>query len=306
MNVLIDNKDLKSVYGISVLDYTGALAFPAERVDERTWQDKSGVDKNTENIRYDTKEFLLTCYCKASNEVLAYDLINTLVEYMFAKGVFVLSLRDTVQGTRKAFLCSRSTTIVPEINVRQQNSLYVFKLGLKDVNPNALKYYNTITGLSTSIAYDKGQSASIYWGDGDKGVVSNSGNYSKVYLVNEVVDIIVDIDKNTPVVTMLTALFSATPTGSALPLAVQFTDLSSGTIALWSWDFGDGFTSSEQNPLHIYTTVGTFTVTLQVFNAVGGVASHTKTNYINTRKSRLLVNNNSILLINNEDNLLKH
>lgn len=45
---------------------------------------------------------------------------------------------------------------------------------------------------------------------------------------------------------------------------IQFTDLSSTTVDIWSWDFGDGNTSNEQNPLHIYSVSGNFTVTLCV------------------------------------------
>jgi len=56
------------------------------------------------------------------------------------------------------------------------------------------------------------------------------------------------------------------------PLAVQFTDTSnSGTaeITSWLWDFGDGNTSTEQNPKHTYTKRGAFTVSLTVENEVG-------------------------------------
>ncbi len=39
----------------------------------------------------------------------------------------------------------------------------------------------------------------------------------------------------------------------APPLNVRFTSLSSGDISSWLWDFGDGATSAEQNPVHTYT-----------------------------------------------------
>ena len=48
---------------------------------------------------------------------------------------------------------------------------------------------------------------------------------------------------------------------------VDFTDLSSfvlGTIISWDWDFGDGNSSTEQNPKHSYTMPGTYTVILTV------------------------------------------
>jgi hypothetical protein len=48
------------------------------------------------------------------------------------------------------------------------------------------------------------------------------------------------------------------------PLKVNFTDLSNWVISNWLWDFGDGSTSSEQNPSHTYTNPGTYTVRLTV------------------------------------------
>ena len=57
--------------------------------------------------------------------------------------------------------------------------------------------------------------------------------------------------------------------GSGLPpLKVAFEDLSSGDPTSWAWDFGDGGTSTEQNPEHTYTDPGTYAVTLTVSNAI--------------------------------------
>ncbi len=50
---------------------------------------------------------------------------------------------------------------------------------------------------------------------------------------------------------------------------VLFTDLSTESPFAWSWDFGDGDSSSEQNPEHTYTENGTFNVCLTATNAGG-------------------------------------
>lgn len=50
---------------------------------------------------------------------------------------------------------------------------------------------------------------------------------------------------------------------------VTFTDISSREPQSWLWDFGDGNTSDEQNPEHIYTTPGNYTVKLTVQNSYG-------------------------------------
>ena len=63
------------------------------------------------------------------------------------------------------------------------------------------------------------------------------------------------------------AEFSADPRYGSVPLSVQFTDESiQGTypIVNWDWDFGDGNSSSEQNPMHTYASPGNYTVMLTV------------------------------------------
>ena len=62
--------------------------------------------------------------------------------------------------------------------------------------------------------------------------------------------------------------FNANPTSGIAPLTVYFTD-SSQNAAVWSWNFGDGNTSSEQNPTHTYSAEGTYTVNLKVNNTIG-------------------------------------
>jgi PKD repeat protein len=65
---------------------------------------------------------------------------------------------------------------------------------------------------------------------------------------------------------LITAQFTASPTQGDAPLAVQFTDASTGgTIQSWLWDFGDGGISEERSPLHVYGADGAYSVSLQVF-----------------------------------------
>jgi uncharacterized protein (TIGR02145 family) len=77
-----------------------------------------------------------------------------------------------------------------------------------------------------------------------------------------------------------TVNFEADETEVILGTKINFTDLTMcNEISTWLWDFGDGTTSEEQSPTHIYTTTDTFTVTLTVVNDYG-TDSITKEKYI--------------------------
>ncbi len=78
--------------------------------------------------------------------------------------------------------------------------------------------------------------------------------------------------------------FSATPVTGTAPLAVTFSDASTGTISSRSWNFGNGATSTAQNPTTIYNAAGTYTVTLTVTGS-GGSTTATKTGYISVTAS---------------------
>ncbi len=80
-----------------------------------------------------------------------------------------------------------------------------------------------------------------------------------------------------------TALFTVSDSVGCFPHRVQFTDQSStpsGSLTTWEWDFGDGFTSKQQNPFHVYTIPGAFNVTLKVTNSNGCSHSLSKIQHI--------------------------
>jgi PKD repeat protein len=92
-----------------------------------------------------------------------------------------------------------------------------------------------------------------------------------VLLVNTVVII--------PVSAAYVAGFSGSPTNGPAPLTVQFTDLSSGAPSSWYWDFGDRLTDTTQNPSHVYTSPGAYSVRLTVTGS-GGTDSNVQIGYI--------------------------
>ncbi len=71
-----------------------------------------------------------------------------------------------------------------------------------------------------------------------------------------------------PVYPFLRTDFEASSTAGCVPFTVSFTDQTQGAASR-HWDFGDGTSSEEQNPAHVYKTTGTYTVTLTTREASG-------------------------------------
>lgn len=75
------------------------------------------------------------------------------------------------------------------------------------------------------------------------------------------------------------AEFTGSPLSGIYPLTVNFTNESSGSPTSYLWDFGDGKTSTEENPTHRYDAPGVYTVTLSSTYSYGSY-TETKENYI--------------------------
>ncbi len=77
-----------------------------------------------------------------------------------------------------------------------------------------------------------------------------------------------EITQQVTIQTPLEAIFTVAPV-EGNPQALQFFDQSTGNVAFRQWDFGDGTSSNEQNPQHVYATGGDFIVRLTVSDSVG-------------------------------------
>jgi len=79
--------------------------------------------------------------------------------------------------------------------------------------------------------------------------------------------------------TVPTASFNMSPATPTIGQIVAFTDASTGSPMSWSWSFGDGSNdgvSSSQNPTHVFTVAGTYTVSLTATNTSGASVASTK------------------------------
>ena len=73
--------------------------------------------------------------------------------------------------------------------------------------------------------------------------------------------------------------FAASTEEGTAPLTIIFTDLSTGSVNRWHWDFGDAQFSDLSQPSHIYTEAGNYTVSLAIMGT-GGSDLETKVQYI--------------------------
>jgi PGF-pre-PGF domain-containing protein len=83
------------------------------------------------------------------------------------------------------------------------------------------------------------------------------------------------------------AAFTANVTSGPAPLTVGFIDASRLSPASWYWDFGDGNTSTDRFPAHLYAKAGKYNVTLRVENEYGN-STFEKTEWIRVTNSSLL------------------
>ncbi len=83
---------------------------------------------------------------------------------------------------------------------------------------------------------------------------------------------------------------SNTTTGCKNPTTINFTDQTPNSVS-WLWNFGDGNTSTEKNPQHIYNNYGKYTVKLQVTDAFGCTDTLSKIEYISIEEPVLSISN---------------
>ena len=148
--------------------------------------------------------------------------------------------------------------------------------------PLVASFNAQINGLDAQfVNQSSGDVASVTWDFGD-GTTSNDVNPLHTYPAGGTYTVTLTVGSadgrtnstNQPVTVAapLVANFSAQPNG----LDVQFTNQSSGDVASVAWDFGDGATSNDVNPLHTYAGSGTYTVTLTIGSAAGRTDSHSE------------------------------
>src|SRR5258706_783950 len=173
-------------------------------------------------------------------------------------GTYNVSLTATTSSG-----CARTTTVNAAIDVTSPIAGF-------SGYPRAGCAPLTVSFTNTSY----GNNLTYFWnfGDGNNSTSANPvhtyntyGNYNVTLVVADGIGCSDTITRiNYVMVNNPTASFSPQPTTSGCaPLTTQFTDNTAGAIS-WFWDFGDGHTSTQQSPTHIFTTPGFYTVQLTI------------------------------------------
>lgn len=126
-----------------------------------------------------------------------------------------------------------------------------------------------------------------YFGDGDSALVQNPvhiyqniGDYTVTLKAIRGTDTVTIPQTNYIHVNAIHADFVGSPRGGTAPHGVNFTDLSTGAPSAWLWNFGDGTTSTGQNPMHTYADTGWFDVTLKASNLANSINTTKLLRYI--------------------------
>jgi len=138
-------------------------------------------------------------------------------------------------------------------------------------------------GWTTRMAFDIFTRANmLYWIPGSTFVQGAEGAMNAAvdlgYSCQDVVNAFAVVGINLVCPGPPVANFSASPLSGGVPLTTHFTDLSQAASS-WYWQFGDGGTSTDQNPTYTYNSIGVYTVTLTATNQFGS-DDEVKTNYI--------------------------
>ncbi|HVF96778.1 MAG TPA: PKD domain-containing protein, partial [Flavisolibacter sp.] len=157
--------------------------------------------------------------------------------------------------------------------LRRTNFINIQNISTSFTGPDSICVLAPVSFANTSLP--AAQSSAWNFGEGTTSVAPNqtktfttAGTYT-VRLLNTYAYCTDSFSKAIRVLPRPVAGFTAPNTAQCKPpLTVNFGNNSTNAVS-WLWNFGDGSTSTQQNPSHLYTGYGSFTVTLVVTNASG-------------------------------------
>ncbi|AKB30971.1 cell surface protein [Methanosarcina siciliae HI350] len=222
---------------------------------------------------------------------------NNLVKDNRAYGIYLLgSSINNISGNtvtnsgRGIYIGNSDDNTISGNTVTSNSVLGLYECSLCDYNTVYNNYFNNTrvtlnggTGNSYNITKTEGTNiiggsylGGNYWGKPDGTGFSDTakdedgdGISDSAYDINSKYSDYLPLVYPTPEPVPPVADFSSSVDSGEAPLEITFTDKSTGSPTAWRWDLGDGNTSTEQNPVHTYTSAGNYTVTLTASNADG-------------------------------------
>ncbi len=175
-----------------------------------------------------------------------------------------------------------TATLIPT-NTTEPEPVANFGFAVSPEFPLVVQFGNQSTGNLVAVFWDFGDGATSAEVN-PQHTYAQGGTYTVTLTVTDTLGRNAQASQQVTVEQALSANFTAQALEAG---AVQFTDQSVGAITAWLWDFGDGATSVEQNPQHIYAQGGTYTVTLTI---TGGNAQTAQTSQQVTVEQALSAN----------------
>lgn len=183
--------------------------------------------------------------------------------------------------------CKDTITKTDLINIGTYNASFT--------SPASVCINNQVTFTNTSLPTP----ASVNWnfGDGTNSTILNPvKGYTApgIYTVRLIADFGGCLDTAYSTITVFnkpTANFTAPITNACKPpLTVNFTNTTIGGVSYF-WNFGDGDTSKQRNPIHTYTSFGFYTVTLIATNANGCTDTLVIPDFVKIQSPKVSINN---------------
>jgi PKD repeat protein len=137
-----------------------------------------------------------------------------------------------------------------------------------------VNFTSSVTGLTANFTNTSINATSFSWAFGDGGT-SSLQNPSHIYAQGGTYQVCLTATSACGSTTQCSTVVLNCPTPASnfsftnINLNYSFTSLSTGSPTSYAWTFGDGGTSTLQNPTHLYANVGTFQVCLITTNACG-------------------------------------
>jgi len=203
------------------------------------------------------------------------------------------SSSSNLQNPSHTYLSAGTYTVTLTVTNSAETKATSKTITVKPVVRADFTYSPTNPMVGTSIQFtDKstGNITSWSWQFGDGGT-STQKNPTKTYSAAGSYNVKLTVSDGTTsnsmtqTVTVAAAIiadFSYSPASPIVGQEVQFLDNSQGSPTSWTWNFGDGATSTAKNPTHAYSQSGTYTVKLTVSN---GTASSSQSKSLTVSSS---------------------